>query len=305
MITQQLIIILTGTVAIITFVLSQTKIAKELKIFLAVVFFACVVTTSVLHWVHLQEKEVKEDVFETKIDQIDTHLTASLTVQDFIKAARINRAADRITEAIYDTEKAVEMDSRSVVALNLLAVLYTEKGEYDEAIKSYIKIKEGLNDSTMTIDRDEYIYHTNFGKAYMHKGMWEQAKQEFQQCLTLNDSNLTCYLYLAKILDQLNDLQQLYDVSKKGATLFNYSAPLHNFLGKACIAKSRFDEAEQALLKAVNADSTFGQPYLFLGVVYFKKNQPEKSLEFVKTAISLDRTLVNDVEILRAKKMLE
>jgi tetratricopeptide (TPR) repeat protein len=303
--TQQLIIIFSGAGAIIAHLLSHTKVTKALKILLGILCLTCIVTTSTLYWFDLEKKEIKEKAQETKIDQIDTHLTASLTVQDFIKAARINREADRITEAIYDAEKVVEMDSRSVVALNLLAVLYTEKGEYDEAIKNYIKIKEGLNDSTMSIDRDEYIYHTNFGKAYMHKGMWEQAKQEFQQCLTLNDSNLTCYLYLAKILDQLNDLQQLYEVSKKGATLFNCSAPLHNFLGKACIAKSRFDEAEQALLKAVEADSTFGQPHLFLGVVYFKKNQPKKSQEFVKTAISLDPTLVNDVEILRGKKLLD
>jgi hypothetical protein len=40
-------------------------------------------------------------------------------------------------------------------------------------------------------------------------------------------------------------------------------------------------------------------------VVYFKKNQPKKSQEFVKTAISLDPTLVNDVEILRGKKLLD
>jgi len=301
---QQLIIIFTGAGALIAFAVSQTKIAKVWKIFLSVLFIACIVIPSIINWYYTEKKETKEVTFEKQFEQLDTHLKASMTFEDYIQAARLNKKAGRAEEAILDAGRAIEMDSNSAIALNLLGVLYSEKGENDEAIKIYEKIKKGIAASTITINSGRHIYHTNFGKAYMKKNMWKEAQQEFQQCLALNDSAQECYLYLAKTLDKLNDWEELYNICKKGIIIFPNSAPLHNFLGIACFSMSRFNEAESSFLNAVQADSTFGQPYLDLGVVYFLKKQPEKSARLVEKALRLDPSLAKDVEILRTKKLL-
>jgi len=304
--TQQLIIIFSGVGAIIVFALSHTKIAKGWKILFSILFLACIVSSSILNWSYTEKKENKEVVFEKKFDQLDTHLKASMSFEDYIQAARLNRKEGRTVEAIYDVERALEKEPNSPIALNLLGVLCNTKGDYDRALEAYQRIKRGLADSIMVIRPEQNIdiYHRNFGKAYMSKNMWREAKAELLQSLSLNDSDLICYVDLAKTLNMLNEWEELYDVCKKGIIYFPNSAQLHSFLGLACICISRFDEAEAVLLRAIQVDSTFAEPYLSLGVVYFFRQQPEKSSKFVERSLRLDPSLAKDVEILRAKKYL-
>ena len=304
--TQQLIIIFSGVGAIIVFALSHTKIAKGWKILFSILFLACIVSSSILNWSYTEKKENKEVVFEKKFDQLDTHLKASMTFEDYIQAARLNRKEGRTVEAIYDIERALEKKPNSPIALNLLGVLCNTKGDYDRALEAYQKIRKGLADSILVVspELNKYVYHRNFAKAYMSKNMWKEAKEELLHSLSLNESDLTCYVDLAKTLNMLNEWEELYEVCKKGILLFPNSAQLHNFLGIACVTISRFDEAEAALLRAVQVDSTFAQPYLLLAVVYFFRQQPEKSSKFVERSLRLDPSLAKDVEILRAKKYL-
>jgi tetratricopeptide (TPR) repeat protein len=304
--TEQFIILLASVEAIAVFVLSFTKVSRGWKTILFILFLGIVFCSSTLKLSHVKEKESQEAAQKTKIDQIDTHVKASLTFQDYIEAARMNRQAGRIDEAIYDVKCALKMNPKSAPALNLLAVLYSDKGDYDSEIETYTKIKKGLADSTLTyINTAEYIYHRNFGRAYIRKNRWTEAKDELRQCLSLNDNCLTCYLDLAKTLDRLKEWQELYDVCKKGIAKFPSSAPLYNLLGEACVVTSRLGEAELVLLKAVEADSTFGQPYLFLGVIYSIAKELEKSARFVDKALELDPTLATDIEILKQKKLLQ
>jgi tetratricopeptide (TPR) repeat protein len=302
--TEQLITILAGVGAIILFALSHRKVAKTWKILLSVLFLAVIIFSTTLNWFYLEKKESKEAEHETKMDQIDTHVRASLSFNGYIEAARMNRQARRTDEAIYDVECALKKDPKSAAALNLLAVLYYDKGDYDSAIETYTKIKKGLADSSITISTREDLYHRNFGEAYMAKNMWTEAKEELQECLCLNDSNLECYFDLARTLNELKEWQELYNLCKNGVAKFPTSAPLCNFLGLACIEMTRLDEGEAALLKAIQADSTFGQPHLFLAIIYFLKKQPKESESFINKALKLNPTLAKDVEILKEKKLL-
>ncbi len=303
--TQQLVTILSLAAAIILFALSHTKVAKTWKIVLSILFIAVMLFSTKLNWSYLKKKKAKEVAQEKKMDQIDTHVKASLTFQDYIEAARMNRRAERTDEAIYDVECALKKEPKSASALNLLAVLYYDKAAYDSAIQTYAKIKEGLADSSIMISIREDLFHRNFGEAYMAKNMWTEAEEELRQCLSLNENDLTCYVDLATTLDRLKEWQELYNLCKKGVTKFPSSPPLYNFLGKACIATSRFDEGEAALLKAIEADSTLGQPYLFLGVIYFLRKEHKKSARFVDKALELDPTLAKDIDTLKQKKLLQ
>jgi tetratricopeptide (TPR) repeat protein len=254
-----------------------------------------------LSWFYSTKKEIKEAEFETKIDQIDTHVKASLTFNDYIQAADLNRKAGRIDEAIYDVERALEKDPKSAMALNLLGVLYYDKGDYDKAIEPFQKIKKGFADSSIVIKSGAYLYHRNFAEAYIAKNMWKEAKEELLQCMSLNDKDNRCYLRLALALEGLKDWQGLYDLCKKGIILFPNSALLYNFLGKTCIFMFKLDEAEVAFLNAIQADSTFEQPYLNLALIYFLRNEPEKSERFMEHALRVNPASAKEVEDLRSK----
>ena len=301
---QQLIIIFTSAGALIAFAVSHTKVAKVWKILLYFLFIACIVVSSIINWSYTERKEAKEVNFEKKIDQLDTHLKASLTLQDYIQSARSNRRMGRLKEAIDDVQMALEREPKSAAALNLLGVLYIDTSDYDRAIETFEKIKKGKVDSSISIGAAEYMFHRNFGEAYLGKKMWKEAKEEFTQCLSLNDRDLTCYIELSTTLDMLNDVPGQYDVCKKGIVFFPNSAPLHACVGKACINMSRLDEAESSFLQAIRVDSTFGPSYMLLGVIYFHRKQPEKSARLVEKALSLDPSLAEGVEILRTKKLL-
>ena len=302
--TEQLIIILTGVSVIVVFVLSHSKVSRTWKVFLFIFFLAIVISSTILQVLNLKKKESKQAAHEAKLDRIETHVKASLGFEGHIEAARDYRGTGKTGEAICEVQCALKKDPNSLLALNLLAVLYTDKRDYDSAILAYTKIKKGLADSSTTAGSDKYIYHRNFGKAYMAKNMWTEAKEELSQCLSLNDDDLMSHLYLAKTLDRLNEWHEVYDLCKKGVAKFPDVAPLYNFLGEACISTSRLDEGEAALLKAIQADSTFGQPYLFLAVIYYVRKEHEKSAKLVEKALQLDPSLAEDIEILKDKKLL-
>jgi tetratricopeptide (TPR) repeat protein len=298
---QQIIIIFTSAGAIIAFLVSFAKIAKALKILLRALVIACIVVSSVFNWSYIEKKETKEVAFEKKIEQLDTHLKASMTFEDYIQAARLNRKEGKIVEAIQDAERALEEVPNSETVLNLLGVLYTDKGDYDKAIEAFEKIKKGFADSSIVKTSGEYLYHRNFAEAYIAKNMWKEAKEEFLKCLSLNEKDMHCYIGLANSLEKLNDWKGLYDLCKKGIILFPNSALLHNFLGKACIFMFKLDEAEVAFQDAIHADSTFEQPYLLLALIYFLRKEPEKSERFLAEALRVNPASAKEVEELRSK----
>ncbi len=231
--TEQLIIILAGVSAIIVFVLSHMKVSKVLKVLLFILFPAIIIYSTILQVSHLKKKETKETAQEIKIDQIDTHLKASLTFQDYIESARIYRQMRRIDDAISDVEIALNKEPKSTVALNLLGLLYFDKGEYDTAIQVFGRIREGLRDSSIPTKQDFWLYHRNFGEAFVKKGMWKEAKEEFNKFLTLNENDLGSYQDLAQCLDMLKEWQQLLDICKKGTAKYPSSPYLYNYMGEA------------------------------------------------------------------------
>jgi len=303
--TEQFIIILAGVSAIIVFVLSHMKVSKVFKALLFILFPAIIICSTILQVSYLKKKETKEAAQEIKIDQIDTHIKASLTFQDYIESARLNRQMTRIDDAIYDVVIALKKEPKSATALNLLGLLYFDKGDFDTAIQIFGKIEEGLRDSSIPINNDFWLYHKNFGETFIKKSMWKEAKEEFIKSLTLNESNLGCYLELAQCLDMLSEWQQLYNICMKGTAKYPSSPYLYNYMGKVGIVTSHFEDGEKALLIAVEVDSTFGQPYLWLAVIYHLRKENEKSAIFRDKAFKLDPTLSESIQILKDKNLLE
>jgi len=304
--TEQFIIILAGVSAIIVFVLSHMKVSKAWKVLLFILFPAIIICSTILQVSHLKKKETKETAQEIKIDQIDTHVKASLTFEDYIEASRMNRQDGRTDEGIHDVKCALEREPSSGQALNLLGVLYSEKGNIDSAIEQYTKIKKGLETGSIIIGdaKNTALFFMNYGKAYTQKHMWIDAKEQYTHALSLYDGDLNCYVQLAATLSHLAQWDELYNLCKTGLTKFPSSCQVHTDFGLACVALSRFDEGEEVLLKATQIDSTFGLSYLCLAVIYSHKNQPEMSTRLINKALKLDPTLVNDIESLKAHHVL-
>jgi tetratricopeptide (TPR) repeat protein len=305
--TEQFIIILAGVSAIIVFVLSHMKVSKVFKALLFILFPAIIICSTILQVSYLKKKETKETAREIKIDQIDTHIKASLTFEDYIEAARMNRQDGRTDEAIHDVECALERIPNSGQALNLLGVLYSEKGDIDSAIEQYTKIKKGLETGSITVGdtKNKALFFMNYGKAYAQKHMWIDAKEQYTNALSLYDGDLNCYVQLAAMLSNLAQWDELYSLCKVGLTKFPSSCQVYTGFGLACINLSRFDEGEGALLKAIQVDSTCGQSYLLLGRVYFLRKEYQKSASSVDRALQLDPTLTQSVESMKQKGLLQ
>ena len=71
------------------------------------------------------------------------------------------------------------------------------------------------------------------------------------------------------------------------------------------MAMSNYEDGEKALLSAIKVDSTFGQPYLLLAVIYHLRKDNGRSTLFRDKGFKLDPTLSKDIQILKEKKLLE
>lgn len=242
--------------------------------------------------------------------QVAGHLGDTATI---VRASRIKtqvlRRFERIKEAIDIGTHALNIAKRHGLQketsklLNTLAIIYTDKAEYDKALKYHfesLSIREASGN-----DEGISIALTNIGLVYHRLGNFKKAKEYYQKSLHVKNKINDTYdldlllINLGLIYVNLNQLDSAIDYINRGLNVCgkncSYRALVSSKrgLGKLLEKSKKLSEAreyyQEALQIARNSKNSFDQAdiLLVLSRIQLEMAEPMKAL-----------TMLNEVEAL-------
>jgi tetratricopeptide (TPR) repeat protein len=137
--------------------------------------------------------------------------------------------------------------------------------------------------------------HVSLGHRYLEKGQLEQAAEEFQQALDIEQgqarltaSRQHAITGLAKVRAEQGQLVQAVGMLEEAVSRWPHAAGLHFQLGHLHFAAKRLDEAIARWQEAVRLDSTLHRGYLQLAIAYEDKEMFAEAVRSYQRAIHID-----------------
>jgi tetratricopeptide (TPR) repeat protein len=187
---------------------------------------------------------------------------------------------------------------------------YSEKGDYDKAIKSYEKIiairpdlyetfynlgltyhKKGDNDKAIesyekaiAIKSDFYEAFLNKGLAYYNKGDNDKAIEYFQKAIDIKPDFYEAILNMGLAYDERGDNEKAIECYEKVIEIKPDYQYAYGSLGFCYIKIGNINEAETILLKAIELGNNDASN-MNLGHIYLCKKEEEKAIECYQTSL--------------------
>jgi len=177
--------------------------------------------------------------------------------------------------------RAVELDSRNVRALALLAQLQAARGQPDQAIGTYQR--------AIVVEPTNASLYLALGSAYESTGNWQQAEATYQKALTIQPENALVSNNLAYLMlehgGSVNVALTLAQTARKGLPDLPNSA---DTLGWAYYHNGAFSVAAPLFEDAVKkAPSNLAYHY-HLGLTYQKLNETVQARTQFDKIINMD-----------------
>jgi tetratricopeptide (TPR) repeat protein len=162
---------------------------------------------------------------------------------------------------------------------------YYEKGQMDEAIK-YLKRAIEVYKEGMTVLGLDPAWYYWLGRAYYNTDQYDKAIVSFQKAASIADENPESFFdYYYK-----NFYRSVADRVKNA--LLPHMPPKYScyfFLGNSYYMNGQFQEAVEALTKAVELNPKAEDFYTQLANAYLGLNQFEKAIQIAKKSIAIEQ----------------
>lgn len=116
----------------------------------------------------------------------------------------------------------------------------------------------------------------------------KQAEQLYRQLLKANPNDIDALWGLGKAALALDSYQPSYDIFQRCVQLSPHIPPLWLSLSQACQKLHRFEQAEQALLKACAIKTDYCPSLLALATFYCQSNQREQASKLFKQICDIE-----------------
>lgn len=162
-----------------------------------------------------------------------------------IGEAQAFRYDGKLDAAIKKINAAIVIAPEDINVLKELALIYDLMGKENLSAPLYLEI--------VNMAPDEATSHNNLGLNYMVRGEYEQAINSFMQALALDRNN-------SRIKNNLASAYLLSGDQENAISIFKGTvgeAEAYNNIGYLYMTQGRFDEAEQALNKALQINPRY------------------------------------------------
>jgi tetratricopeptide (TPR) repeat protein len=194
--------------------------------------------------------------------------------------AKIYELFGRMDKAITEVEAYRKADAgeESIDILLNLARLY---GLNKEMKKSIELLKQAV---VMDLDNDR-LYHA-LALAHMSLNENEEAYQNINKAIELNDKKDTYYFEQGALLERLGQFDQAIAAMKHTLEINPHHSNAHNFIGYIYATKGEdLDKAQSHLEQALTIQPRNGYFLDSLGWIYHKKGEPKQALVHIKKAM--------------------
>ncbi|MBI5179359.1 MAG: tetratricopeptide repeat protein [Nitrospinae bacterium] len=126
------------------------------------------------------------------------------------------------------------------------------------------------------------------GRAFFEKGDEKRAVEEFEKALAMEKNNVKMIMDIGNLFLEKNRIDEAlsyFNMAKDKSPDFLY---IYNRIGIALSRAGRFDEAEQTYNHALAIDKEDAGLYFNIGMMWHRRQNDPKSVEFFKKAVELD-----------------
>jgi tetratricopeptide (TPR) repeat protein len=152
--------------------------------------------------------------------------------------------------------------------------------------KSHLEfLKEQLGMPKTSVN--EYQAHFNLGLTYRNKGLFSEAKREFDECLKLKNNDADLYVMQGEISVFLNKLDEAFSFFTRGYEIDPLSPKCANGLGVVCLKKNDYNKALSYFEKSIGLDKSHLSALNNLAVTQTLLDRGEEALKNLKRAKDL------------------
>ena len=255
------------------------------------------------------------DDFELAIKFWDSKGSSDAKSQNLVYQAYYSkgiclRQLERFDESIQDLKKAVELKPEEPSAHNNLGMSYFKAGDFEDATNEYTKAIQNIKTDNKNNEYDPEVRNTiaifcnNRGLAFYHQYKYEEAKQDFNEAISLNPKDAIYYFnrgnntYDLALLMRKEDgkeaiAQRYYEEAHtdydRAIDLQPNDSRFYHSKGLAFEGTNReedFDAAIENFRRAIDLDETFFGARVHLGNMYHKNNEFQKALQCYSTFLA-------------------
>jgi len=136
-----------------------------------------------------------------------------------LNLALLHRSNIEMEKAIKEIEKAIEIYPKYDLAYSMLADVYFQLGEFDDALNSYEK--------AISLKEDPE-YYFDMGNVYYRMGTLEEALNQYRKVIELNPNAANTYLAIANTLLDLKKFTESKTYYDKVLEMDYYNSNAHN-----------------------------------------------------------------------------
>jgi len=224
----------------------------------------------------LDEKQL--EMASGLIEEAEEVGNSNYKAMSYVLHGRIYIKKGEDEKAIDYLNKALDLDADNVEGYVHLGEIYTNQNEIDKAI-SYLK-------KAVSIDPENFLGHKLLGQNYLGAESYDMAIEILEKASSMsNDDPLVLY-NLSYAYLQKEDYKRASDIAEKILVLpeieTGAKAEAYILIGISNIHKESYDEAIEALNKAIEADSNNCDSYQLLAHAYNKAGKVSLSQKFSK-----------------------
>ncbi len=188
----------------------------------------------------------------------------------------------KLTEAIEQCRKALEIAPDYSEAHNTLGNIYARQNKYDEAITHYR--------AALQSDPNYPDPHNGLANVLVQKGDYAEAEIQCREALRLAPLHLPAMFCLATALHKQNKLDEAADYYRQIMALNPTLFTPHRFLGNLLVAQGKPDEAIAQFQMVLKLRPEDADTRTVLGVVLQGKDRTEEAMAQFREAARLQPT---------------
>jgi tetratricopeptide (TPR) repeat protein len=176
--------------------------------------------------------------------------------------------------------KAIELDSKSVLAHTNLGVVLERQGKLEEAITEYRQ--------AIRVDPNYAFAHTSLGYALEKQGKLEEAIAEYRQGIRLDPKDAYAHTSLGYALEKQGKLVKAIAEYRQAIRLDPNYAYARTKLGLALEKQGKLEEAITEYRQAIRVDPNYAYAYNSLGLALEKQGKLEEAVTEYRQAIRVE-----------------
>lgn len=165
-------------------------------------------------------------------------------------------------------------------ASHVLGLCYLNSRKYDDARRAFAA---------------EYALQPESGAAYlvlakmlMAANLPDQGAEAAQKAVTLTPSLALAHFVLGEVALYKSDVNRAVAEFEAERTINPGYAPVYERLGDAYLRSNKVDAAQEALMQSLALDTTSTGPFILMGKVLLRKNDPANAAMYLKHAEKMD-----------------